>query len=165
MTMYKPPPMAELPKPPVELYLVRDLEIEPRNGRHGHTYGKLYIENLHTDHVCETHEGQDRRLEAGNTHRQSDGTALPCGRWRVTLHNCRQNGTVPMLHAVPGFQGAQMLKEYSNHLMPGAIIVGEHRHISGVSMSVLPFNRLVAYIRQKTMQGIPVFLNISRAAS
>ena len=163
MTMFEPPDMAELPKTPAELYLVRDLEIEPRNGLNGHTYGRLFIGHPTTDHVCETHEGQDRRLEAGNSHRQSAGTAIPCGRWRITIHNCRQNGSVPMLHAVPGFKGVQMLKEHSHDIMPGAIVVGEHRNIAGVSMSVLPFNRLVAFIRQKTMQGIPVFLNVMRA--
>jgi hypothetical protein len=163
MTMFEPPDMPDLPKTPAEMYLVRDLEKEFRNGLPGHTYGRLFIGNPATDHVCETHEGQDRRLETGNGHKQSAGTAIPCGRWRVTLHNCRQNGQVPILNAVPGFQGVQILKEHSNHLMPGAIVVGEHRHIAGVSMSVLPFNRLVAYIRQKTMQGIPVYLNVSRA--
>jgi len=167
MNMFSPPDMPPLPKSespplPAEIHLVRDLEKEQRNGLHGETYGRLFISHPSTDHVCETHEGQDRRLEAGNAHRQSAGTAIPCGCWRVTLHNCRQNGTVPMLNAVPGFQGVQILKEHSNNLMPGAIIVGEHRHISGVSMSVLPWNRLVAYIRQKTMQGIPVFLNVTR---
>lgn len=161
--MFEPPNMPDLPPTPAELYLVRDLEKEPRNGLSGHTYGRLFIDHPSTDHVCETHEGQDRRLEAGNTHRQSAGTAIGCGRWRVTLHNCRANGTVPMLHAVPGFQGVQMVKEHSHNIMPGAIVVGEHRHIAGVSMSVLPFNRLVAFIRQKTMQGIPVYLNVARA--
>lgn len=151
------------PDSPAEIYLVRDWEIEPRNGLPGQTFGRLYIGNPASDHVCETHEGQDRRLEGGNTHRQSSGTAIPCGRWRLTLHNCRQNNQVPMLNAVPGFQGAQMLKEHSHQLTPGAIVIGEHRHISGVSMSVLPFNRLVAYIRRKTMQGVPVYLNVSRA--
>lgn len=164
MTMFKPPVMPDQPTPPAVIHLVRDLEKEPRNGLPGQTWGRLFIGHPSTDHVCETHEGQDRRLEAGNTHRQSAGTAIPCGRWRVTLHNCRQNGTVPMLHAVPGFQGVQMLREHSNHRMPGAIIVGENRHISGVSMSVLPFNRLVAYLRKKNMQNVPVYLDVSRVA-
>ena len=161
--MFEPPDMPDLPKTPAELYLVRDLEKEPRNGLAGHTYGRIFVDHPATDHVCETHEGQDRRLEAGNTHRQSEGTAVPCGRWRVTLHNCRQNGTVPMLHAVPGFQGVQIVKEHSNLRMPGSIVVGENRHLAGVSMSVLPFNRLVSFIRKKTMQGIPVFMTVSRA--
>lgn len=91
------------------------------------------------------------------------GTAIPCGRWRITVHNSRHNGRVIAVHCVPGFKGVEILKERSRDIMPGAIIVGEHRHLAGVSMSVLSHNRLVAYVADKERAGHRVFLNVTRS--
>lgn len=156
--------MTDFPKPDVEINLLRDTLREPRNGLPGDTFGRIFLNGLTSDHVCETYEGYDRRLEASKTMRESvENTAIPCGRWRITAHNSRENGRVLLLHCVPGFKAAQILKERSHNIMPGAIIVGEHRHLAGVSMSVLPHNRLVAYVADKERAEHRVYLNVTRA--
>ena len=164
MTMFAPSTMTEFPKTDVEIDLLRDTLREPRNGLPGDTFGRIFLHGLNSDHVCETYEGADRRLEESQTMRESViNTAIPCGRWRVTVHNSRKNGRVLMLHCIPGFKAAEILREHSHEIMPGAIIVGEHRHLAGVSMSVLPHNRLVAYVADKERAGHRVFLTVSRA--
>ena len=165
--MFSPPDMPEFPAkklPDVVIDLLRDTLREPRNGLPGDTFGRIFLNGLKSDHVCETYEGHDRHLEESQTMRESViGTAIPCGRWRVTVHNSRQNGRVLALHCIPGFKGVEVLKERSHEIMPGAIVVGEHRHLAGVSMSVLPHNRLVAYVANKEKAGHRVFMNVSRA--
>lgn len=162
--MYEPPKMSEFPKKDIDIDLLRDALHEPRNGLPGYTFGRLFLNGLNSDHVCETFEGHDRRLEELKTMRESVvDTAMPCGRFRVTVHNSRQNGRVLAVHCVNGFKGIEILKEHSHNIIPGAIIVGEHRHLAGVSMSVLPHNRLVAYVAAKEQAGHRVFLNVSRA--
>jgi hypothetical protein len=163
MNMFSPPDMTPYPLPDFEIDLLRDQMREPRNGLPGDTFGRIFLNGLNSDHVCETYEGQDRRLEESKTMRESVvSTAMPCGRFRVTVHNSRQNGRVIAVHCVPGFRGIEILKERSHAIMPGAIIVGEHRHLAGVSMSVLPHNRLVAWVADKERAGRRVFLNVSR---
>lgn len=163
MTMFEPPDMPELPKSDIVIDLLRDTMHDPRNGLPGKTYGRLFLNGLNSDHICETFEGHDRRLEESQTMRESVvDTAIPLGRWRITVHNSRQNGRVVALHCVPGFKGVEILKERSHNIMPGAIIVGEHRHLAGVSMSVLPHNRLLAYVANKEQAGHRVFLNVLR---
>jgi hypothetical protein len=164
MNMFAPPDMPEPSAAPFEIHLVRDLFIDSRNGLRGRTFGKLYLGSPKSDHVCETFEGEDRRLEESKSMRESVvDTAIPCGRYRVTLINSRQNGQVPCLHAVNGFKGVEIIKDRSNQRSPGCIVVGEARNIAGVSMSVLPHNRLVALLRSKSMAGVPVYLTVQRA--
>lgn len=164
MNMFAPPDMTPAPLPDIVIDLLRDELHDPRNGLPGKTYGRIFLHGLRSDHVCETYEGHDRRLEACQTMRESViDTAIPCGRWRITVHNSRANGRVVAVHCVPGFKGVEILRERSHNIMPGAIIVGEHRHLAGVSMSVLPHNRLVAYVAAKEQAGHRVFLNVSRA--
>jgi hypothetical protein len=167
MSMYAPAGMTQPPPPhppDIDIDLLRDALHEPRNGLPGYTFGRLFLNGLKSDHVCETYEGHDRRLEELKTMRESVvNTAIPCGRWRVTVHNSRHNGRVIAVHCVPGFKGVEILKERSHDIMPGAIIVGEHRHLAGVSMSVLSHNRLVAYVANKERAGHRVFLKVSRA--
>jgi len=163
MTMFEPPEMTPTPPPDVVIDLLRDMCIDSRNGLLGRTFGRIFLHGLTSDHVCETFEGEDRRLEECKSMRESVvATAIPLGRWRVTVHNSRQNGRVLALHCVPGFRGVEILRERSHDIMPGAIIVGEHRHLAGVSMSVLPHNRLVAWVAAKEQAGNRVFLNVSR---
>jgi hypothetical protein len=162
--MYAPPDMTPAPPPDIDIDLLRDKFHEPRNGLPGYTFGRLFLNGLKSDHVCETFEGHDRRLEELKTMRESVvDTAMPCGRFRLTVHNSRQNGRVLAVHCVTGFKGIEILKEHSHDIMPGAIIVGEYRHLAGVSMSVLPHNRLVAWVADKERAGRRVFLNVSRA--
>jgi hypothetical protein len=161
--MFEPSAMPSMPLPDVVIDLLRDTLREPRNGLPGDTFGRIFLNGLRGDHVCETYEGHDRRLEELQSMRESvTGTAIPCGRWRLTVHNSRQNGRVLAVHCVPGFKGVEILKERSHDIMPGAIIVGEHRHLAGVSMSVLPHNRLVAWVADKERRGHRVFLAVSR---
>lgn len=163
MNMYAPPEMTPTPPPDVVINLLRDQLREPRNGLPGDTFGRIFLNGLNSDHLCETYEGHDRRLEESKTMRESViGTAMPCGTFRVTVHNSRQNGRVLAVHCVPGFRGIEVLKERSHMVMPGAVIVGEHRHLAGVSMSVLPHNRLVAYVANKERLGHHVVLQVSR---
>ncbi len=41
MTMFAPPSMDDYLSP-IEIFLVREVDMEPRNGRSGYTLGRLY---------------------------------------------------------------------------------------------------------------------------
>lgn len=88
--------------PDCEWLLVRDWNMPPRNGREGYTLGKLYFER-DADHICETLEDQDRRLEEGL--QQIGGpAAMPLGRYQLTLYRSMRYGLVPMFNAVPTYK-------------------------------------------------------------
>lgn len=140
-----------------EWFLVRDKFMEPRNGLDGYTLGEIRYGVLDSQRVCYTLEDQDNHLEDGNgkPYRRS---AIPTGRYRITLPG---NGNYILINKVPGFFHAEIRTGAA--LDEGDVAVGNTRSVAGVGDPAFALTRLITELRRLTMQGVAVYLNVTRA--
>ncbi len=142
-----------------EWLLVRDWNMPPRNGREGYTLGKLYFER-DADHICETLEDQDRRLEEGL--QQIGGpAAMPLGRYQLTLYRSMRYGLVPMFNAVPTYKYCTLHAQPAEQML-GCVAVGMDRSLDGVSRSKEALAMVVNELQRRTGQDRRVFITIER---
>jgi len=139
-----------------EWFLVRDKFMEPRNGLDGYCLGEIRYGVIDSQRVCYTLEDQDNHLEDGNgkPYRRS---AIPIGRYRITLPG---NGNYILVNAVPGFFHAEIRTGAA--LDEGDVAVGDTRSLAGVGNTVPALSRLITELRRLTMQGVAVWLNVTR---
>lgn len=157
MTMFSPPPLLD----DVEWLLVRDWFMPPRNGREGFAIGKLYWDR-NADHICETLEDEDRRLEEGNP-KIPGRSAIPLGRYRLTLYRSPKHGLVPLLNDVPNFKYIEMHGANQAEQLLGCIALGEERTLDGVRSCGPALAVVVEELKRRAIQGRSVFLTIERA--
>jgi hypothetical protein len=156
MTIFAPPPMTPCPIPR-EWYLVRDKFMPPRNGREGFTLGEIRYGFHDAQRICHTCEDDDKHLEDGNG--KSEGAAIPCGRYRLTLP---MHGRNILVNAVPGFEHVEICAEGHRERLDGYIAVGDARTLDGCGNCQPALVRLITELRRKTMNGIAVYLNVVR---
>lgn len=99
-----------------------------------YTIGKLYADGKY---LCDTLEDKVRELEDinhdGDFMDSGEGkiygkTAIPCGRYRVTLiYSIKRKRQVPLINSVPGFVGILMHSGNDSEDTEGCVLVGENK--------------------------------------
>lgn len=159
MTMFAPPSMDDYLSP-IEIFLVREVDMEPRNGRSGYTLGRLYY-GANPDGKIFTREDQDRRLEEGGA-KEFSATAIPIGRYEMYLYDTMLFGDIPVFKDVPGFSYCGIQPKSGNESLLGCVEVGEYRTLNGVSCSEGVLHKLRAMMRKAKTDGRKVFCTITR---
>lgn len=136
-----------------------------------YTIGRIYIDG---EYFCDTLEDTDRGLRQGQSvnallqHKIKGSTAIPVGRYRITLavvsprfgkraQYKRIGGRLPRLLDVPAFEGVLIHIGNTAGDTEGCILVGENKVVGQVVNSTATFNRL--YDRLKTARD-DIFIEI-----
>jgi len=132
----------------MELKLIRKYFTED------YTIGKLYVDDKY---FCDTLEDRVRELEDYNHDGDFDDsgegkvygkTAIPCGRYRVTLiWSLKRGRQVPLLSSVPGFTSILIHSGNTAQDTEGCILVGENKQKGKVLNSRYHEARLTNLIR------------------
>lgn len=137
----------------MEIELIRD--DEPANK---HNYGKMFVDKLF---YGETLEDTDRRLEHGGEKVFGD-TAIPRGRYRVTLSMSRRFGRVmPELHDVPGFTGVRIHGGNTEADTHGCPLLGQNRISAGVANCKGVNDRLCVTLQAAEQRKEEAWLTVS----
>lgn len=145
---------------PLNLTIVRDRLVPPRDGREGFAQGRLYIEGQHS---CFTIEDEDRHLESYGTKVQGK-TAMPLGTYELTLYLSPKHGVVPLFHDVPQFSYTEIHRANIAEELMGCVGVGDERTECGVRECAPALSRIVAVMRNAIDCGRRVFCTIQRAS-
>lgn len=143
----------------VELTVMRDTEIRPTEPLEGSTLGKVYADAVY---LGETMEDQDLRLEEGNP-KQPGISAIPTGRYRLTLYHSPKHGVVPLFHDVPGFTYIEMHAANKPEELRGCIAVGRIRTARGVATCAPVLARIVNIMQAAEDEGVEVYCTVKRA--
>jgi hypothetical protein len=137
----------------MEIELIRD--DEPANK---HNYGKMFVDKLF---FGETLEDKDRRLEDGGEKVDGD-TAIPRGRYKVTLSMSRRFGRVmPELHDVPGFTGVRIHGGNTEADTHGCPLLGQNRIAAGVADCKMVNDRLYVTLQAAEQRKEDVWITVS----
>ena len=152
------------------------MEIELRRiaRRDTYTIGRLSIDG---ERFCDTIEDKDRGLRQDlplsvNKARKVKGeTAIPTGRYQVTLGVKSQkysakkqyafcNGYVPRLLNVPAFDGILIHIGNTAADSEGCILVGKNTKVGMVTHSTVTFWELYSRLQDAAKQGEKIFITI-----
>ena len=141
--------------------LIRDAD--PANR---HNWGKLFVDRLY---FGETLEDKDQYLEAPDTEKIYGDSAIPRGRYRVTLTMSRRFGRImPEVHDVPGFDGIRI--HGGNHAGPitdpdddtlGCPLLGQIRTVNGITNCKGVNDRLFVTLQAAEQRGEEVWMEVS----
>jgi hypothetical protein len=165
MSMIAPRDMLPLPQS-VEWFLVRDpLKSMPaRNGREGYTLGEIRYGFFDSQRVCYTVEDFDYRLEEGNGKPLESSSAMPAGRYKLSIHQSPHHGHQCIrIHKVDGFCDLEINANGTAERLLGCVSVGTERMPDGVRNSKPALAVLVAELRKMNHREIGVYLNVVRA--
>lgn len=157
MTIFAPPPMSPFPVVR-EWFLVRDKSMPMMNGRDGYTLGEIRYGILDSQRVCYCCEDEDKHLENGNG--KYDSSAIPLGRFLLRLS---EHANEIEVKGTPGFSDIAIRKYGGEERLLGCIAVGSQRTLDGVRDSQPALTVLVKELRRLTMNGVAVYLNVTRA--
>jgi hypothetical protein len=130
--------------------------------KENYTIGRLYIDGTY---FCDTIEDKDRGLRqdlplsVNKKRKVQDKTAIPTGRYQVTLGvkspkmSQRKaydfcDGHVPRLINVPAFEGILIHIGNTERDSAGCIIVGENKVVGKVINSTATFRRLYEHLKK-----------------
>ena len=98
-----------------------------------YTIGRLFLNQVH---ICDTLEDKVRDLKDinhdGDFDDEAEGkiygkTAIPCGRYKIIVNESRKlKRRLPLLLAVPGFEGIRIHGGRNETHTEGCILVGEN---------------------------------------
>ena len=96
-----------------------------------HNFGQMYIDGIY---FGDTLEDEDRFLESDPTGKVQDQTAIPRGRYLVTLSLSKRFGKImPEVHDVPGFSGIRIHGGNSTEDTSGCPLLGSVRTKDGIA--------------------------------
>ncbi len=123
-----------------------------------HNWGKFFVDRLF---FGETLEDKDRHLEAGGEKVYGD-TAIPRGRYRVTLSMSRRFGrNMPEIHDVPGFTGVRIHGGNTEHDTLGCPLLGQTRTATGIANCKGVNDRLYVTLLAAEQRCEEVWLEVS----
>ena len=151
-----------------------ELELRRIARRDTYTIGRLYIDG---EYFCDTCEDKDRGLRQDlpvsvNQARKVRGqTAIPTGRYRVTLGVKSQkyskkkqyaacNGYVPRLINVPAFDGILIHIGNTAADSEGCILVGRNKKVGMVLESTNTFWQLYNRLQQADSRGEQIYITV-----
>ena len=131
-------------------------EDDPSNS---HNFGQMWIDNIY---FGETLEDKDRFLESPGEVKVDGDTAIPRGRYKVTLSLSQRFGRImPEVHDVPGFSGVRIHGGNTEADTSGCILLGSVRTKDGIA-NCKPINdRLINRIEVEITAGQEVWLEVS----
>lgn len=129
-----------------------------------YTIGKLYIDG---EYFCDTLEDTDRGLDQSQSlsviqsHKVKSSTAIPTGKYQVTLNvvspkyskRSQYNfcgGKLPRLIDVPAFSGILIHAGNTPKDTDGCILVGENKVVGQVINSMNTFKKLYTKLKEAT---------------
>ena len=134
--------------------LIRDAD--PANR---HNWGKLFVDRLY---FGETLEDKDQYLEAPDTEKIYGDSAIPRGRYRVTLTMSRRFGRImPEVHDVPDFDGIRVHGGNIEHDTLGCPLLGQVRTANGIANCKGVNDRLFVTLQAAEQRGEEVWMEVS----
>ena len=143
---------------PVEFLIVRDFNHPSITEVEGFCLGKIYSENLY---IGETLEDEDRRLEEGHS-KVYGRSAMPTGRYELTLYHSPKHGVVPLFMNVPNFEYTEIHGANTANQLLGCVAVGKIRTSDGVANCAPVVQRIVAIMQTAEDEGSKCFCTIKR---
>ena len=153
------------------------MEIELRRiaRRETYTIGRLSIDGVY---FCDTIEDKDRGLRqdlplsVNKARKRAGVTAIPTGRYRVTLGVQSQkykdrkeykfcSGYLPRLLNVPAFEGILIHIGNTADDSAGCILVGRNTQVGKVLKSTVTFWELYSRLQDAAKQGEKIFITIT----
>ena len=125
------------------------------------TFGQLFVDGAKQ---CETLEDPVREVEGATVAnwKEKGDTAIPRGRYRVIVnHSNRFKRDLPLLLAVPGFEGIRIHPGNTESDTEGCILVGTKRAATSILESRVAFNELFADIQEALTNGEQVWIEVA----
>lgn len=151
-----------------------ELELKRIAKRDTYTIGRLSIDG---ERFCDTIEDKDRGLRqdlplsVNKARKRAGETAIPTGRYQVTLgvkskkYSAKKqyafcNGYVPRLLNVPAFDGILIHIGNTAQDSEGCILVGRNTKVGMVTHSTVTFWELYSRLQDAAKQGEKIFITI-----
>ena len=130
-----------------------------RDQRHDEfTLGRLLCETEHLGFVC---EDTDRDLEHFPENKLAKETAIPRGRYRLTVSfSNRFQRIMPLIVDVPGFSGVRIHGGNDQHDTEGCPLLGKTRTADGVANCKEVNARLLERIQREEAVGNKCWLTV-----
>lgn len=144
---------------PLEIEIVREVFGPPLGLREGFTLGRIFVDGVFYGYTV---EDQDRYLEVGGT-KVFGKTAMPAGRYLITLYNSPKHGLVPLFNDVPQFSYTEIHRANTAEELQGCVAVGKARTATGVANCAAVLQRLVDAIQIAEDEGRACYCTIRRA--
>lgn len=107
-----------------------ELQVQRIAKKSAYTIGRLYVNG---ERFCDTLEDCVRKICAGGKGKIKGKTAIPAGRYLVTLtRSPRFKRVLPLLHDVPYFEGVRIHAGNTAADTDGCILVGENKKVGMV---------------------------------
>lgn len=147
---------------PLEFSIVRETcSVGTEGGPEGFSLGRLYSDGLAW---CYTLEDEDRRLEEGGI-KVYGKTAMPLGRYELTLYHSPKHGVIPLFLEVPNFEYTEIHGANFAEQLLGCVAVGTRKTEDGVANCRPAVNRIVSAMQDAIDEGRKIFCTISRVAA
>lgn len=150
-------------KAPVEFKIVREVFGTERGEIEGYTLGSFYwnSDDGTVVRLGSSLEDEDRHLEEGGV-KVYGKTAMPLGRYRLTLYKSPKHGVVPLFHDVDGFTYTEIHGANFSKQLQGCVAIGRERTAEGVRDCAPLLQRVVAIMQSAAEHGREVYCTISR---
>lgn len=107
-----------------------ELQVQRIAKKSAYTIGRLYVNG---ERFCDTLEDCVRKIGAGGKGKIKGKTAIPAGRYLITLtRSPRFKRVLPLLHNVPYFEGVRIHAGNTAADTDGCILVGENKKVGMV---------------------------------
>ena len=138
----------------MEIYLKRTAK------RPGYTIGRLYINNMNGEPLCNTLEPQWRDYAHGEK-KIKGHSAIPEGRYQVIMNfSFKKQRILPLLLDVPMFQGLRIHSGTTAKDTEGCILLGENQSKGMVFKSRYWVAQLMNLIDDAKVRGERVWITI-----
>lgn len=129
-----------------------------------YTIGKLSVDGIyHSDTIEDVNRdlNKDGKLEGSGEIKVQDKTAIPFGTYKIILNmSNRFKKILPLLIAVPGFDGIRIHSGNDEHSTSGCIIVGTNDKKGWVSNSKVAMEALMKKLQPQFDLGQEIFITI-----
>lgn len=123
-----------------------------------HNWGELFIDGRL---LGQTLEDEDLFLETGEREKIHGRTAIPRGRYRVTItESNRFKKLMPLVHDVPGFSGIRIHGGNTEANTEGCPLLGARRTRNGIADCTGVNQRLMQYLESAADRDEDVWLEI-----
>ena len=123
-----------------------------------HNFGQLYVDGRY---FGETLEDKDRFLESNPDDKVQDDTAIPRGKYLVTLSMSKRFGRVmPEVHDVPGFTGVRIHGGNTEANTSGCPLLGSARTKDGIANCHGINERFIDLLSEALSRGEVTYLEV-----
>lgn len=143
----------------IEFKIIREILTAGTAKREGYSLGRLSCDDVE---IGMTVEDEDRYLEEGNNVKVYGKTAMPLGRYKLTLYNSPKHGLVPLFHDVPEFTYTEMHRANHAEELLGCVGVGRYRTEDGVRDCQVTLDKVIALMQAAAHDGDECWCTIER---